>query len=150
MSESLWFEDLQQGQVFEAGPILVTEERIIAFAREFDPQAQHVDPERARATPFRGLAASGWHTASLTMRLMHEAVLRRFGGEGMGLGVDKLRWLVPVRPGDQLRVRVTLGDVRRSESKPGFGIVPMDAETRNQEGVAVQRMTTATLLRCRP
>jgi acyl dehydratase len=84
------------------------------------------------------------------MRLMHEAVIRRFGGGGMGLGVDNLRWLAPVRPGDMLRGRITVGEVRHSASKPGFGIAPLNVETINQNGVVVMRMTASSLLRCRP
>jgi acyl dehydratase len=145
----LWFDDMAQGQVYEAGPITVTRDRIVEFAREFDPQAQHTDEEGAKTTPFGGLAASGWHTAAVTMRLMHEAVIKRFGG-GMGLGVDNLRWLVPVRPGDELRGRITVGETRPSASKPGFGIVPLNIETINQDGVVVMRMTASSLLRRRP
>jgi acyl dehydratase len=148
--DRLWFDDMEEGQVYEAGPVEVTEDRIIAFAREFDPQAQHVDVEAAKSTPFEGLAASGWHTAAVTMRLIHEAVILRFGGGGMGLGVDELRWLLPVRPGDRLRARMVVGETRRSGSKPGFGIVPLSIETLNQDGVVVMRMKTGSLLRCRP
>lgn len=144
----LWFEDLAVGQVFEAGPVAMPRDRIVSFAKEFDPQAQHTDEEAARATPFGKLVASGWHTAAASMRLMHEAVIKRFGG-GMGLGVDELRWMAPVLPGDVLRGRITITATRLSASRPGFGIVTMLVETLNQDGKPVMRMKPSSLVRCR-
>jgi len=103
MGERIWFEDLAIGQRFAAGPAEVTEADIVRYAAEFDPQYYHLDAEAAKSSPFKGLAASGWHTASLAMRLIVEA--RPFGDNPvLGLGVDELRWLVPVRPGDRLRL----------------------------------------------
>lgn len=148
MVERLYFEDVTEGQVFEAGPFEMSEARIIAFAQEFDPQAQHTDPAAARQTPFEGLAASGWHTAAATMRLMHEAVIRRFSGS-MGLGVDGLKWARPVRPGDSLRARITVGATRLSGSRAGFGIVPLHIKTLNQDDKPVMQMTATSLVRCR-
>ncbi len=148
MVQRLYFEDLAEGQVFEAGPFELSEARIIEFANEFDPQAQHTDAEKARHTPFEGLAASGWHTAAATMRLMHEAVISRFSGS-MGLGVDGLKWARPVRPGDRLHARITVGPTRLSGSRPGFGIVPLHIKTLNQDGKPVMQMTASSLVRCR-
>jgi acyl dehydratase len=148
MVQSLYFEDLAEGQVFEAGPFELSEARIIEFANEFDPQSQHTDPEKARDTPFEGLAASGWHTAAATMRLMHDAVISRLSGN-MGLGVDGLKWARPVRPGDRLTARITVGATRLSGSRPGFGIVPFQIKTLNQDGKPVMQMTASSLVRCR-
>lgn len=147
--EQLWFEDMAEGQRYHAGPIGVTLERIKQFAAEFDPQAQHMDAEAARATPFGELVASGWHTAAITMRLMHEAIIKRFGG-GMGLGAESLKWLQPVRPGDELHAEITLGELRESMTKPGFGIVPMRIRTFNQRNEPVMTMQAASLVRRRP
>jgi len=148
MSQRLYFEDLSEGQVFEAGPFELTQARIIEFATEFDPQPQHIDPEAAKTTSFDGLAASGWHTAAATMRLMHEALIHRFG-ESMGLGIEGLKWSRPVRPGDLLTTTVTIGAKRLSSSKPGFGIVPLQIRTVDQDSHEVLRMTSGALIRTR-
>ena len=106
------------GAVTEFGPIAVDEAEVIAFARRFDPQPIHTDPAAAAAGPFGGLIASGWHTASLVMRVLVEHYLARRASLASP-GIDELRWLQPVRPGDVLRVRTTVLEARRSRSKPG-------------------------------
>jgi acyl dehydratase len=147
--EKIYFEDLAEGEIFTAGPIVVTAERLKAFALEFDPQAQHIDEELARGSAFGELVASGWQTASIGMRLLHEAIICRFGG-GMGLGVDHLRWLVPVRPNDALTGQITVGSLRVSQSKPGFGIAALQVKLFNQNNEPVLQMTTNSLVRRRP
>ena len=142
----IFFEDLEEGQVFVAGPIEVTAAAIKTFAREYDPQPQHMDEGSASATQFEGLAASGWHTAAITMRLAYDAVVYRFA-ESMGLGTDKMRWLRPVRPGDRLSIRIIVGALRRSHSKPGFGIVRHTIETLDSAGTPVLSMEASCLLR---
>ena len=146
--EQLYFEDMVEGQRYRAGPIGISGERIKLFAQEFDPQAQHTDEAAARATPFGELVASGWHTAAITMRLMHEAVIKRFGG-GMGLGVDGLKWIQPVRPGDELTAEIEVGTLRDSKTKPEFGIVPLRIRAFNQRNEPVLVMQTASLVRRR-
>jgi acyl dehydratase len=130
-----YLEDHAEGDVYEFGRTIVTAEAIIAFAEQFDPQAFHLSDEGGRATPYGGLIASGWHTAGMTMRMMVDHLVSR---HGLGSpGVDELRWLQPVRPGDVLTCRATVLAVRRSVSKPDRGIVRQRIETLNQHGVVV-------------
>ena len=143
-----YFEDYQPGSVHEYGTITVDEAEIIAFARKFDPQDFHVDPEAAARGPFGGLIASGWHTASLMMRLFADHYLSRVASLGSP-GVDELRWTQPVRPGDTLSIRVTVLDAKRSRSKPDRGIVQSSIEVLNQRGEIVATMKAINLLRCR-
>ena len=113
----LYFEDFEEGQVYELGEKTLTKEEIVAFAREYDPQPFHVDEEAAKGSAFGGLIASGWHTAAIFMRLYADAVLSR--AESMGSpGVEELRWLKPVRPGDTLSARLTVLDAAPSASRP--------------------------------
>ena len=133
--------DLSIGQTWTGQPILVTEADVLAFGELYDPQPLHTDPEAAREGPFKGLIASGWHVAALVMRDLVEA--RLFGATPIvGLGVDELRWLHPVRPGDTLLVRREVVDLRRSRSRPDRGVVSMRAEVTNQDGVKVMTLTT--------
>ena len=125
------FEDFVPGEVSEFGPIAIDEADVVAFARRYDPQPVHIDPDAAAAGPFGGLIASGWHTASLVMRILVEHYLAR-GAALASPGVDELRWLQPVRPGDVLRVRVTVLEARRSRSKPDRGLVRTRIEALNQ------------------
>jgi acyl dehydratase len=145
MMPTRYFEDFAADQVFEAGSVTVTEDEIITFARQYDPQAMHVDPVRARETIYGGLIASGWHTAALSMRLLVDGI---FGATvGMGSpGVDELRWLRPVRPGDTLSVRLTILEARASESRPDRGIIRFRVEARNQGGELVMQMTGAAFI----
>lgn len=133
-----YLEDLKVGERFESDQYTVTEDGIINFAREFDPQPFHLDPGVADKSIFKGLAASGWHTAAITMRLFVQAT--NFAEGAVGLGVDELRWPNPVRPGDALRVEVEIVDLRESRSKPNYGIIRIRNVTKNQRGEIVQTM----------
>src|ERR1700751_3696022 len=117
-----YFGDYVLGATYECGSVSVDQASIVAFAKEFDPQPFHVDPVAAAAGPYGGLIASGWHTAAVVMRLLFENYL--FPGASLGSrGMDEIRWLYPVRPGDTLRVRATVTEARRSLSKPDRGIL---------------------------
>jgi acyl dehydratase len=142
------FEDYVPGAVVEYGPIAVDEAELIAFGLRYDPQPFHVDPQRAAAGPFGGLITSGWHTASLMMRLLVDHYLPRTAGLGSP-GVDELRWLAPVRPGDQLSVRVTVTEARRSRSKPDRGMINSLIEVLNQRRDVVMTVKAMTLMLCR-
>jgi len=143
-----YLEDYSPGRVHEFGPIQIEESEIIAFGQRFDPQVFHTDPEGARSTVFGGLIASGWHTASLMMRLFVDHYLSQVASLGSP-GVDELRWTRPVRPGDALTLRVTVTDVKRSRSKPDRGILHSFIEMVNQEGEVVMSMKAVNLLLCR-
>jgi len=133
-----YLEDFAAGQRYGgAARLTVESERIRSFAAEFDPQPFHLDEAAARASIFRGLAASGWHTAAMTMRLLVESDLKPAGGI-VGAGFDEFRWPTPVRPGDVLRVESEVLEVRPSKSRPGVGLVKVRTTTYNQDGVAVQ------------
>ncbi len=136
MSER-YLEDFAAGQKFGSGRLRVDKERIKTFAAEFDPQPFHLDEDAARATIFRGLAASGWHTAALTMRLLVESELKPAGGI-VGAGFDEFRWPLPVRPGDELHVESEVLEVRPSKSRPNQGLIKVRTTTLNQNGEAVQ------------
>ena len=133
----LYLDDFTVGQTFVSGRLRIDEEQIKRFASEFDPQPFHLDDEAARDTMFRGLAASGWHTAALTMRLLVEGELKPAGGI-VGAGIDELRWPHPVRPGDELRVESEVLEVRPSKSRPGQGMIKVRSTTLNESGEAVQ------------
>ena len=148
VSQDRWFEDYVPDTVHDLGSVVVDEQEIIAFARQFDPQPFHLDKERARKSAFGGLIASGWHTASMTMRLIVDHYLSEISSEGSP-GIDELRWLRPVRPGDQLTVRVTILEARRSKSRPERGIVRSHTETLNQDGDVVMHLTSNIFIRCR-
>jgi len=133
-----YLEDFAVGQRFGgAGRIGLERERMIAFAAEFDPQPFHLDDEAASASIFRGIAASGWHTAAVTMRLLVESDLRPAGGI-VGAGFDEFRWPRPVRPGDELRVESEVLEVRPSKSRPDQGMIKVRTTTLNQRDEAVQ------------
>lgn len=135
------FEDFEAGQVHELGTHTVTEEEILAFAREFDPQPFHLDPKAARDSVFGGLIASGWHTGSLWMRLYVDSLLG--GAASMGSpGIEELRWLAPVRPGDTLAGRLTVLETTPSERRPDRGTVRIRGEMVNQDGVTVLTMVS--------
>ena len=145
--EQRFFEDYIPGAVYEFGSISVEEEEIISFARRFDPQPFHTDPEAAAKSMYGGLIASGWHTASLMMRLVVDHYLSHVASLGSP-GVDELRWLNPVRPGDTLSIRVTVTETRRSRSKPDRGVLQF-CESLNQHGQVVMTMKAINLLACR-
>ncbi len=139
-----YLEDFAVGQVYGTGRLRMDGDRIKSFATEFDPQPYHLDDQAARDTIFAGLAASGWHTAAATMRLMVEGDLKPAGGI-IGLGFEEFRWPKPVRPGDELRVDSEVLDVRPSRSRPDQGLVKLRNTTFNQHGEAVQ-ITVGSLL----
>jgi acyl dehydratase len=147
--ELRYWEDFPVGAVAEHGSVEVTEEDVLRFAREFDPQPFHVDPEAAAEGPFGGLIASGWHTAALYMGLFVRSQL--LGSASMGSpGVEELRWLVPVRPGDVLTGRSRIVEAWPSETSPGRGTVVGDHELRNQRGEVVMRARIRGLFARRP
>jgi acyl dehydratase len=135
----LYFEDFEPGQVLELGSHLVTEDEIVSFAREFDPQPFHVDPDAAAESIFGGLIASGWHTNAMWMRLYVDSMLGRAASMGSP-GVEELRWLAPVRPGDMLSGRLTVLEATPSERRPDRGTIRSRGEMVNQDGVVVMTM----------
>ena len=137
----LYFEDLEPGRVHELGSHTVSEEEIVAFARQWDPQSFHVDPEAAKESVFGGLIASGWHTGAMWMRLYVDSLLD--GAASMGSpGIEELRWLAPVRPGDTLYGRLTVLEATPSERRPDRGTVRIRGEMVNQDGVTVLSMVS--------
>ena len=137
----LYFEDLEPGRVHELGSHTVSEEEIVAFARQWDPQSFHVDPEAAKESVFGGLIASGWHTGAMWMRLYVDSLLD--GAASMGSpGIEELRWLAPVRPGDTLLGRLTVLEATPSERRPDRGTVRIRGEMVNQDGVTVLSMVS--------
>lgn len=144
-----YFEDFRPGETIELGSRTVTEAEIIAFARDYDPQSFHIDPEAARHTALGGIIASGWHTAALFMRLFVDGALKESSALASP-GVDELRWLKPVRPGDRLGARITVLDAVPSRSKPDRGLVRHACEVTNQRGETVMTMRTLALFGRRP
>jgi acyl dehydratase len=134
-----YFEDFQVGDAFDLGTIQVTAEEIIAFARQFDPQPFHLDAEQAKDSIFGGLVASGWHTTSLFMRLLVDGLLRETVSIGSP-GVDEIRWLRPLRPGDTLRARFTILECTPSRSRPHMGVVRSRCEAFNQQDELVMTL----------
>ncbi len=132
-----YLEDFAVGQTFGSGRLRIDRRRIETFAAEFDPQPFHLDEQAARSTLFGGLAASGWHTAAVSMRLLVENELKPAGGI-IGAGFDELRWPRPVRPDDELRVESEVLEVRPSQSRPNEGLLKLWMTTLNQNGEAVQ------------
>jgi acyl dehydratase len=147
-SELLYLNDLHVGQRFRSGTHALDERQIIAFAREFDPQPFHIDPEAAKETLFGGLAASGWHTAAVTMRLQVDGGLPIAGGLVGRAGA--IVWPTPTRPGDVLRVESEVMEVVPSRSRPDRGTVTVRSETLNQRGEVVQTATIKLLVPRRP
>jgi acyl dehydratase len=141
-------EDIQVGEVWQGGPVRIDARDIIAFAEAYDPQPIHIDAAAAEAGPFHGLIASGWHVAALTMNQLVQS--RPYGTAPLlGLGVDELRWLRPVRPGDDLLVRSEVVAVTRSRSKPDRGTVRIRIEVANQDGEIVMSLIAITQLSAR-
>src|SRR5258708_23228613 len=132
----LYLEDFAVGQTFGSGRLRVEKERIKSFAAEFDPRPFHLDEEAARGTIFQGLAASGWHTAAMTMRLLVGSELKPAGGI-IGAGLDEFRWPLPVRPGDELHLESEVLEVRPSKSRPEQGLIKVRTSTLNHDGLAV-------------
>ncbi|MFM7585143.1 MAG: MaoC family dehydratase [Caldilinea sp.] len=144
-----YFENIEPGAVLQLGSRTVTAEEIVAFAREFDPQPFHIDPEAASQSIFGGLIASGWHICSMTMRLLVEQYLSRAASLGSP-GVDQIRWLRPVRPGDTIAAHVVVLETRPSQSKPDRGAVKLRTEVTNQQGELVMTMESTGLMARRP
>ena len=143
-----WFEDYVPGSVGVFGGIAITEDEIVGFARKYDPQAIHADPAAARAGPFGGLIASGWHTIALVMRVLVDNYLSHVAAL-VSPGIDELRWLAPVRPGDTLTVRVSVTEAVPSRSKADRGLVKSYVEAMNQHGETVLTMKAMNLIRRR-
>lgn len=137
MTVLLYLEDFQVGQTWTSDSLVVSAEEIIEFARRYDPQPFHTDPEAATKTFFGGLAASGWHTAALSMGLMVRCQMKPANGL-VGAGVDDLKWPNPLRPGDEIHVELEVLEVKPSRSKPDRGIVRMGMRTINQDGKVMQ------------
>jgi acyl dehydratase len=146
MTTLLRFADFRPGQTFRSAALTVTADEIKAFAHAFDPQPFHLDDAAAAAGPFQGLAASGWHTAALTMRLMVEGGLPIAGGV-IGAAIDELRWLRPVRPGDALHVESEVLEVIPSASRPGQGRVRVANRTCLADGTVVQSFVSTLVVR---
>jgi len=130
------YEDFEVGSVRSYGPHLVTREEIIEFAAEFDPQPMHLDEEAANKSMLKGLSASGWHSCAIMMRVIYDGFLRESSSLGAP-GVDEVRWIKPVRPGDQLTIKLTCLEKRDSKSRPQVGLVRHDLEMINAKGETV-------------
>ena len=148
MSER-WFEDYVVGTTTEHGSIRVDEDELIDFGRRFDPQPFHIDPDAAAAGPYGGLIASGWHTCALMMRLLAQEYLSPVSSLGSP-GIDELRWLRPVRPGDELSLRTTVEEARLSRSKPDRGLLRTRVELVDSAGDVVLRLLAMNLVSTRP
>ncbi|OPY83580.1 MAG: Bifunctional protein PaaZ [Syntrophorhabdus sp. PtaU1.Bin153] len=146
--EDRYFEDYIPGSVYEFGSILVKEEDIIDFARRYDPQVFHLDPEGARQSTYGGIIASGWLTAAITMRLLVDHYISRVAGMGSP-GSGPIRWLKPVRPGDRLSIRVKILRASHSRIKVDRGVVRAFIETLNQKGEIVMTRTAVGIMACR-
>jgi acyl dehydratase len=144
-----YFEDYVEGDVHRFGTIVVEADEVIAFAKRFDPQTMHTDPKAAKSGPFGGLIASGWHTAGLMMRLYVEHYLTHVASLASP-GLDELRWLKPVRPGDTLSVRVTVFKTVPSRSKPDRGAVTSFVEVINQTGEVAMTLKVVNIIAKRP
>ncbi len=131
-----YLDDYRVGDRFESPEVVVTRDDIFAFARDWDPQPFHLDEDAARRSPFGELVGSGWHTAALTMRLLVASELRPAGGI-IGFGVDELRWPNPLRPGDRMKLRIEVLEIRRSEKSPDRGVMRVKVEGVNQDGRVV-------------
>jgi len=144
-----YFDDYLPGATYDCGSISVSQDEILSFAAQFDPQPFHTDPRAAARGPYGGLIASGWHTAALVMRQLVDHYLSAEASLGSP-GLDEMRWPDPVRPGDTLRVLATVVEARRSQSRPDRGIMKTMIEAVNQDGRTVMRATATNFLRVRP
>lgn len=147
--QKLYFEDFHVGDSFDLGSISVTQDEIIAFARQFDPQLFHIDPELAKDSFFGELVASGWHSGALFMRLLVDGLFSKVDSMGSP-GIDELRFLKAVRPGDTLSARFTVIETRPSKSRPYLGIVRAQDDLYNQKGEQVLGMVSTHFFGCRP
>jgi acyl dehydratase len=145
----LYLEDVTVGQRFNSEPYRVSETAMIEFARQFDPQPFHLNHAAANASVFQGLAASGWHTAAIAMRLLMTGPMQ-FAGGAVGLGVDELRWPHALRPNDTVQLETEILETRPSRSKQGFGIVRIRNVAKNQNGDVVLSYVANAMVRRRP
>ena len=145
---TLTFEDFKPGHFGTFGPRHVTREEILAFAAEYDPQPMHLDEEAAKASMLQGLSGSGWHLCSLLMRMMFDGFIGRTASMGSP-GVNELRWLAPLRPGDDLTAEIEVAEARVSRSRPETGIVTFKGVVRNAAGVALCEMVSPIIVRRR-
>ena len=147
----MYFEDLEVGAVQTFGNYQVTREEVIEFASKYDPQGFHLSDEAAARTHFGRLAASGWHTCAMTMRMLIDNIEARGGQKGLGSpGVDELRWLKPVYPGDALSVTTEIIEKKESRSKPELGSFRSQVTVSNQHDEPVLRFTSIVLIQRRP
>src|SRR6266513_2798626 len=144
MTKEHYFDDFKTGDRFKSELLEVTEKQVIEFAHKFDPQMFHLTRKSAERTIFKGLIASGWHTAAMTMRLFVQTL--NFAEGAIGLGGDELRWPNAVRPGDVLRVETEILEARLSESRPNVGVIRLRNTTLNQKNAPVQTMTACALV----
>lgn len=149
MTTIIYLEDFEPGRKYGSRTLRVEAEDIKRFAGEYDPQPFHLDEAAAAKTFFQGLAASGWHTAALTMKLLVEGELKPAGGI-VGAGFEEFRWPRPVRPGDELRVESEILEVRPSKSRPAQGLIKVRTTTLNQRGEAVQEFVGSLVVQRRP
>ncbi len=147
-NEDRYFEDYVPGIELVFGPTTVTEAEVLEFGRRFDPQEMHTDPEAAARGQFGGVIASGWHTAAMFMRLYADHYLSNASSIASP-GLDELRWYQPVRPGDELRIRLRVVEARRSRAKPDRGMIRTLIEVLNQHGEVVMSMKAMNITRCR-
>ncbi len=148
MSYKYYWEDFAVGQVRETGGHSLTEEEVIEFAKKYDPQPFHIDRDKAKQSAFGGLIASGWQTAGLCMRMLCDMYLLESASMGSP-GIDELRWVKPVRPGDTLRLKSTVIETRASTSRPDMGTVRSRSEVYNQRGELVMHMSGVGMFRRR-
>jgi len=140
-----YWEDFTPGRIFEHGPRRLSRDEMMAFAAEFDPQPMHLDEVAARATMMGGLCASGWYVCAVLMRMIADAFV--LDSSSMGApGVDEVKWLLPVRPDDEIRLRATVADVRASNSRPDRGFVKFNFELFNAAGQQVMTLTTSLMM----
>ncbi|HBL55298.1 MAG TPA: MaoC family dehydratase [Candidatus Lambdaproteobacteria bacterium] len=145
--EERFFEDYIRGAVFVFGPLDVDEDEVLEFARRYDPQPFHIDHDAAKKGPYEGLIASGWQTCAFVMRALVDNYFSPASSLGSP-GIDELRWMIPVRPGDKLTVRATIIDTKRSRSKPDRGIVRTFIETLNQRQEIVMSFRSVNFMLC--
>jgi acyl dehydratase len=144
----IYFEDFKPGVFAEYGPRVITREEIVAFAAEFDPQPMHLDEAAAKQTMMGGLSASGWYACCILMRMSADSFVVNSSSMGAP-GVDEVRWLAPIRPDDELRLRATVAETRVSKSRPDMGFVRFDFEIFNAGGTRVMTLTTSLMMRRR-
>jgi len=141
----LHWEDFKPGQVTEYGPRLVTRDEIIAFATEFDPQPMHLDEAAGRASLLKGLAASGWHSCCILIRMICDGFLLNSASMGAN-AIDEVKWLSPLRPGDSVTLRATVRETRASKSRPDMGLIHFHYEMMSQNGECIMTLDTPMMM----